>query len=51
MHVRPGRGRHQDMVTALYLSCIGMTALLAADLVQAVGGGSLGTIAIVVLPI
>lgn len=50
----------QHMVTALYLSCIGMTAILGADLVQllfmsgpgnptAVGGGRMGTLAIVVL--
>jgi hypothetical protein len=50
----------QHMVTALYLSCIGMAAILVADVLQgmvtgragnptAVGGGRIGTLALVVL--
>jgi hypothetical protein len=50
----------QHMVTALYLSCIGMALLLLADVTHglvigrsrnptAVGGGSMGTVAIVLL--
>lgn len=50
----------QHMVTALHLSCIGMTALVVADVLQAmvksgprnptaVGGGSLGMAALVML--
>ena len=51
----------QHMVTALYLSCIGMTSLVFADVIQAlgtggdarnptaVGGGSMGMAALVVL--
>lgn len=51
----------QHMVTALHLSCIGMTALVVADVVQAmvtggaarnptaVGGGTMGMAALVVL--